>query len=80
LQWLGLFVDRNPGAIEVFHAGHKAIRLPDLAASGLYSAFWNCSSTWGAVQAFRPFAISGKSPRPHTVSRHFAPDWRGKRE
>jgi len=40
-------VDRNPGAIEVFHAGHKAIRLPDLAASGLYPAFWNCSSTRG---------------------------------
>jgi len=26
LQWLGKFVDRNPGAMEVLHAQHKAIR------------------------------------------------------
>jgi hypothetical protein len=34
----------------------------------------------GAVQAFRTPDIGGEIPRPHAVSRLFAPGWRGKRE
>jgi len=81
LQWLELFVNRNPGAMEGIACpiqGNPANR-KNRQDSWIWH-FETVSALGGAVQAFRPRKISGKIPRPHTVSRLFVLGWRVKRE
>jgi len=70
-------MNRNPGAMEGIACpiqGNPANR--EHWQEPRIGHFETVPALGGAVQAFWPPDIGGKIPRPHAVSRLFAPGWR----
>lgn len=72
-------MNRSPGAMRDIPCSTEVIQPPENSGKTLDKAFI-VTALGGAVQALRPPKIGDENPRPRTVSRHFAPGGREKRE